>query len=494
MLRFGLCTQGEVNTRSEGRDEGLELWIRGKWGRSNVRRWTCRYPDRERGRILACLERGYEIIQGMHTDPDFYAIIPAGGAGSRLWPLSRAAKPKFLLDLTSDGRTLIQNTWDRLLGVCRSSHIAVSTGVRYADAVLSQLPGLAENNIFAEPVGRDSMAAIALAAAVLAKRHGRSIIIGSFAADHVITDNSRFCSAVSQAIAAARAGFITTIGITPGSPSTAFGYIRGGEPLPDIGRPGDSKDPENPEDPKNPENTERAQAASASAGIAAGRPKVFRVESFVEKPDHYTAKAYVTSGKYRWNAGIFIMQAGSLLDALEGLHPHMYSQIMEIAGAWDTPEQESTMLKVWPGIEKTAFDYAIAEPVAQKGGVAVVPGDFGWKDIGDFASLSSFAPVADSHGNRILLAPADNTADNGNMANSNGMTDGSPAGGARLVSAGSSGNLVVSTQAPSGKVVALVGLEDTVVVDTPDALLVMPKSKAQDVRAVSGILENKPEN
>lgn len=459
-----------------------------------MRRWTCRYPDRERGRILACLERGYEIIQGMHTDPDFYAIIPAGGAGSRLWPLSRAAKPKFLLDLTSDGRTLIQNTWDRLLGVCRSSHIAVSTGVRYADAVLSQLPGLAENNIFAEPVGRDSMAAIALAAAVLAKRHGRSIIIGSFAADHVITDNSRFCSAVSQAIAAARAGFITTIGITPGSPSTAFGYIRGGEPLPDIGRPGDSKDPENPEDPKNPENTERAQAASASAGIAAGRPKVFRVESFVEKPDHYTAKAYVASGKYRWNAGIFIMQAGILLDALEGLHPHMYSQIMEIAGAWDTPEQESTMLKVWPGIEKTAFDYAIAEPVAQKGGVAVVPGDFGWEDIGDFASLSSFAPVADSYGNRVLLAHADNTADNGNMANSNGMTDGSPAGGPRLVSAGSSGNLVVSTQAPSGKVVALVGLEDTVVVDTPDALLVMPKSRAQDVRAVSKILENKPEN
>ena len=424
----------------------------------------------------------------MHTDPDFYAVIPAGGAGSRLWPLSRAAKPKFLLDLTSDGRTLIQSTWDRLLGVCRSSHIAVSTGVRYADAVLSQLPGLAENNVFAEPVGRDSMAAIALAAAVLAKRHERSIIIGSFAADHVITDNSRFCSAVSQAIAAARAGFITTIGITPGSPSTAFGYIRGGGPLPDIGRPGDSKDPENPED------TERAGAASAAAGIAAGRPQVFRVESFVEKPDHDTAKAYVASGKYRWNAGIFIMQAGILLDALEGLHPHMYSQIMEIAGAWDTPEQESTMLKVWPGIEKTAFDYAIAEPVAQKGGVAVVPGDFGWKDIGDFASLSSFAPVADSHGNRILLAPADNTADNGNMANSNGMTDGSPAGGPRLVSAGSSGNLVVSTQAPSGKVVALVGLEDTVVVDTPDALLVMPKSRAQDVRAVLKILENKPEN
>ena len=456
-------------------------------GQDNARRWTCRYPGYQRGRILACLERGYEIIQGMHTDPDFYAIIPAGGAGSRLWPLSRAAKPKFLLDLTSDGRTLIQNTWDRLLGVCRSSHIAVSTGVRYADAVLSQLPGLAENNVFAEPVGRDS-----LAAAVLAKRHGRSIIIGSFAADHVITDNSRFRSAVSQAVAAARAGFITTIGITPGSPSTAFGYIRVGEPLPDIGRPGD---PEDPEDPENSEDTERARAASAAAGIAADRPKVFRVESFVEKPDHDTAKAYVASGKYRWNAGIFIMQAGILLDALERLHPHMYSQIMEIAGAWDTPEQESTMLKLWPEIEKTAFDYAIAEPVAQKGGVAMVPGEFGWEDIGDFASLSSFAPVADGHGNRVLLAPADNAADNGNMANSNGMAAGSrPADGPRLVSAGSSGNLVVSAQAPSGKVVALVGLEDTVVVDTPDALLVMPKSRAQDVRAVSKILENKPEN
>lgn len=490
---MGCVRRGKVNTMFAGaKVTGGGCGLGKIRGQGNVRHWTCRYPDRERGRIPACLECGYEIIQDMHTDPDFYAIIPAGGAGSRLWPLSRAAKPKFLLDLTSDGRTLIQSTWDRLLGVCRSSHIAVSTGVRYADAVLSQLPGLAENNIFAEPVGRDSMAAIALAAAVLAKRHGRSIIVGSFAADHVITDNSRFCSAVSQAVAAARAGFITTIGITPGSPSTAFGYIRGGEPLPDIGRPGD---PEDPEGPENPEDTERARAASAAAGIAAGRPKVFRVESFVEKPDHDTAKAYAASGKYRWNAGIFIMQAGILLDALERLHPHMYSQIMEIAGAWDTPEQESTMLKVWPEIEKTAFDYAIAEPVAQKGGVAMVPGDFGWEDIGDFASLSSFAPVADSHGNRILLAPADNTADNSSMANSNGMADGCrPADGPRLVSAGSSGNLVVSAQAPSGKVIALVGLEDTVVVDTPDALLVMPKSRAQDVRAVSKILENKPGN
>ena len=490
---MGCVRRGKVNTMFAGaKVTGWGCGLGKIRGQGNVRHWTCRYPDRERGRIPACLECGYEIIQDMHTDPDFYAIIPAGGAGSRLWPLSRAAKPKFLLDLTSDGRTLIQSTWDRLLGVCRSSHIAVSTGVRYADAVLSQLPGLAENNIFAEPVGRDSMAAIALAAAVLAKRHGRSIIVGSFAADHVITDNSRFCSAVSQAVAAARAGFITTIGITPGSPSTAFGYIRGGEPLPDIGRPGD---PEDPEGPENPEDTERARAASAAAGIAAGRPKVFRVESFVEKPDHDTAKAYAASGKYRWNAGIFIMQAGILLDALERLHPHMYSQIMEIAGAWDTPEQESTMLKVWPEIEKTAFDYAIAEPVAQKGGVAMVPGDFGWEDIGDFASLSSFAPVADSHGNRILLAPADNTADNSSMANSNGMADGCrPADGPRLVSAGSSGNLVVSAQAPSGKVIALVGLEDTVVVDTPDALLVMPKSRAQDVRAVSKILENKPGN
>ena len=173
----------------------------------------------------------------------------------------------------------------------------------------------------------------------------------------------------------------------------------------------------------------------------------------------------------------------------------MYSQIMEIAGAWDTPEQESTMLKVWPEIEKTAFDYAIAEPVAQKGGVAMVPGDFGWEDIGDFASLSSFAPVADSHGNRVLLAHADNTADNSSMADNDGVAAGSrPAAGPRLVSAGSSGNLVVSAPSLSGKVIALVGLEDTVVADMPDALLVMPKSRAQDVRAVSKILENKPEN
>lgn len=369
---------------------------------------------------------------------DFYALIPAGGVGSRLWPLSRADKPKFLYDLTGCGRTMIQDTVDRLVPLCGAEHLAISTGLRHVDAVMRQLPGLAPSQIFAEPIGRDSMTAITLGTAILAKRHGQDIIVGSFAADQVVSDRGRFESVVRTAIAAARAGYVTTIGITPDGPSTAFGYIH--------------------------------QGGHLEGKSLQGEGQAYRVRRFVEKPDAATAAGYLAQGGYLWNAGMFIMKAGVLLDHVERLHPDMFQQIQSIVAAWDTPAQEETVAAIWPRIEKIAFDYAIAEPVSAEGGVAVVPGDFGWNDIGDFGSLSAYIPAVDEAGNRILE---------------------SGKGIVKLISIDSKNNLLVRDKSSeeSAKTIALIGVEDFAIVDTEDALLVMPKSQAQKVKKASGLAE-----
>lgn len=154
--------------------------------------------------------------------PGFHAVVPAGGAGTRLWPLSRAKSPKFLLDLTGSGRTLLQATVDRLEPIAGPGNVVLVTGTHHVAAARAQLPQLADEAILGEPSPRDSMAAIGLAAAVLQRRHG-NVVIGSFAADHVITGRAAFDASVRQAVAAAREGYVVTIGIAASRPSTAFG-------------------------------------------------------------------------------------------------------------------------------------------------------------------------------------------------------------------------------------------------------------------------------
>ncbi|MDF7640626.1 sugar phosphate nucleotidyltransferase [Bifidobacterium sp. ESL0784] len=441
---------------------------------------------------------------------DFYAIIPAGGTGSRLWPLSRGARPKFLYDLMGSGRTLIQSTFDRLARLAGPDRIVVSTGWRHVAAVEAQLPELKESNIFAEPVPRDSTAAIVLATAILARRHGEHIIVGSFAADHVIRGKDSFADAVRQAVAAARAGYVTTIGIAASRPSTAFGYIHQGRSLAD----------EIPEAP--------------SARL---------VERFVEKPDSATAQAYLSTGEYRWNAGMFVMRAGVLLDHLREYKPEMYDAVSHIAdaymavdnddgadtagnaeiaaaqyvgqealGASDSSRQndniataenpdnaknnnsingdsrsdagidddadndadvnnqadpdndviDEAMATYWPGIEKIAFDYAVAEPLSVAGGVAMVPGDFGWDDIGDFNSVAALLPSTGSRNIKIL-----------------GDSD-------KVVSLDSAGDVVMPL---SDRTIALLGVNDMVVADTPDALMIAPRARSQEVKDMVAYLD-----
>jgi mannose-1-phosphate guanylyltransferase len=346
------------------------------------------------------------------------AVVPAGGAGTRLWPLSRAGAPKFLHDLTGSGRSLLQQTWDRLAPLAGEG-VVVVTGQAQVEAVRAQLPGLSDGSVIAEPSPRDSMPAIGLAAAILARRDPDAVV-GSFAADHVIRDTAAFARAVSEAVEVARQGWLVTLGITPTGPATGFGYIELGEAL-----------------------------------SVTGAPSARRAARFVEKPDGEAAASYVARG-FRWNAGMFVVRAETLLDLLRIEHPALEHALREIAAAWDTEDSEQTLQRVWAGLEAIAIDHAVAEPAAAAGRVACVPADIGWDDVGDWASLAGLLAEPAAGEPRVL----------------------GPAGSALSID---SSGLVVPA---SGRTVVVVGLEDVVVVDTPDAVLVVPADQAQRVKDV----------
>ena len=359
---------------------------------------------------------------------DLHVIIPAGGAGTRLWPLSRRRRPKFLLDLAGTGRTLLQGTVDRLEGV--ASSVSIVTGQAHRDGVLAQLPEFAashDRTLLIEPSGRDSMAAIGLAAYVVRERFGDDAIVGSFAADHLIARPELLRSAVETAIGAARDGYVVTIGLTPTEASTAYGYIAPGPALND----GDE-----------------AGAADAERGAR-------RVAEFVEKPDPDTAARYVAAG-YLWNAGMFIVSAGVLASHLARLLPDMHARLETIARAWGTPEFDEVLADNWPHLTKIAIDHAIAEPVAADGGVAVVPADaeLGWTDLGDFETLTGIVAEAGNLGEALRVESE---------------------GAAVFCSL---------TQDGEGPLVALVGVPDVAVALTPDAILVTRRDRAQSVKAV----------
>ncbi len=348
----------------------------------------------------------------------FYGVIPAGGVGSRLWPLSRAEAPKFLHDVVGNGSTLLRATWDRLAPLCAENRLLVVTGEAHAKEVRAQLPELSEENIVLESEGRESTAAIGLAAAIL-QRRVPDAIIGSFAADHLIGATDRFAAAVREAVEAADAGAIVTIGIQPIEPSTAFGYIRAGQPL----------------------------------SIPAA-PSARRVDAFVEKPKESTARRYLASGEYLWNAGMFFARVDRLMEALEESNPTLAAGINEIADAWGTPKQAEVTARIWPNLEKIAIDYTVAEPAAARGELAVIPGYFQWDDVGDFAAVSRLRKS--TNGNGVTVH-----GDESNVV----VVDGS--------------GLIVNH---TDRVVAIAGIKDIVVVDTPDALLVTTAKNAQKVK------------
>ena len=353
----------------------------------------------------------------MTSIDNFWAVVPAGGAGTRLWPLSRSSSPKFLRDLTGSGRSLLQGTWDRLAPLVDDRFLVV-TGQAHRDAVAAQLPEVSGDAIVAEPSARDSMAAIGLAAAML-ERRDPDAVMGSFAADHVITDTSAFGGAVETAVAAARDGWLVTIGIEPTFASSAFGYIHVGDGL-------------------------------------GGHAGAHAVREFVEKPSVEVAEGYLATGSYQWNAGMFVVRPGVLLDLLAEQDPGFTAALRAIAA------EPASLEAAWPSLPKIALDHAVAEPAAAAGRVVVVPASFGWDDIGDFDSLATLLDDPAASATTVLGDPA-------------------------LVRAIDASGLVVPA---GGRMIAVIGLDDIVVVDTPDALLVTTRAHAQAVKQVVGDLKD----
>lgn len=350
----------------------------------------------------------------------FTCVIPAGGVGSRLWPLSRANAPKFLLDLTGSGDSLLRATWNRLGPIAPPERIMVVTGNAHRDSVVDQLPELLPENLVTESEPKDSSAAIGLAAAILERRDPEAIL-GSFAADHVIRGSVLFQRAVRTAVQAADQGYIATIGIHPNHPSTGFGYIKCGDARTDLA----------PFD-------------------------VYEVDEFVEKPDEPTARDYLKQGSYLWNAGMFIAKASVLLDQMALAQPQLVAALREIASVWGTKKAAAARERLWSGLPKIAVDYSVAEPAAAAGKMVCVAAHFEWDDVGDFASIADLL----TRGRKGDLAVLGD--------------------GAQVLSDASSG-IVVSE---SDRLVALVGMKDVVVVDTADVLLVTSKAHAQDVKSL----------
>jgi len=344
-----------------------------------------------------------------------YAVVPAGGSGTRLWPLSRAGKPKFLLDLAGTGRTLIQATYDRLAPLAGPDRLYVVTGGAHAAAIARQLPELPAEHLLVEPAPRDSAPAIGLAAALIAKRDPDAIM-GSFAADHVVRNDALFRSTVDQAARAAAAGYLVTIGITADRPDTGYGYLRRG------------------------------------AVLAEGPG--FLVEEFKEKPALDVAQAYLDTGRYLWNASIFLWRAQLFLDELQAQQPVLYDGLQQIAAAWGTPAQDGTLGAIWPGLPRVTVDEGVMEDAAARGRVATVPGDFGWHDVGDWDTLAGVLP-ASADGNVVVGARGD------------------------YLGVDTTDCVVVPRP---GRLLATLGLHGLVLVDTDDAVLVCPRSRAQDVR------------
>ena len=359
---------------------------------------------------------------------DFNPVILAGGRGTRFWPLSRQRRAKQLLAL--DGKqTMIQQTVARLLPLAPARKFWIITNEDLRLAIAKQLPKLPKEQVLPEPVGRNTAPAIGLAAFLLLRENPEAVI-GMFPSDHVIADEKRYRETLERGIAIAAAGAnIVVLGIRPNRAETGYGYI---------------------------------EVGSASQGGS------LRVRRFTEKPDAKKAAEFVAAGNYYWNSGMFLWSARTLADALQEHLPKTATILEEIAAAFGTRKFAATFRKLYPKCENISVDYAVLEPRSAKGEeqgrIFCLPADFGWNDLGSWTALHEHHTAKSNPPEGNLVAGS----------------------GAFLLNA--KGNYI---HAP-GKFVAVVGISDLVVVETPDALLITTREHAQDVgKVVKYLDENK---
>jgi mannose-1-phosphate guanylyltransferase len=371
-------------------------------------------------------------IEGSHAGGKFAPVILAGGSGTRFWPRSRKARAKQVLALDGD-RTMIQQTVARLAPLADPADVWIITNDLLDEVIAEQLPEVPRAHILSEPEARNTAPACALAAFLLEKTEPETVI-GIFPSDHVVKNEARFADVVRAGISIAASGNkIVVLGVPPTRAETGYGYIEVG-------------------------------AKMETLPAATGPMAVRRVRRFTEKPNAAVAEQFVASGNFAWNGGIFLWSARTLANCIREYSPAMAPLLEKIAAAYGTGEFERVFAEIYPQCENISIDYAVLEPRSAKGEAGAeiycLPGDFEWNDLGSWSALHEH--VAHCPPDRISVANVFEGED------------------PLCISIDSTGNYV---HAP-GKVIALVGVSDLVVVQTKDALLITTRDRSQDVGKV----------
>lgn len=347
-----------------------------------------------------------------------YAVIMAGGSGTRFWPASREMRPKQLLTLLSD-KTLIQETIDRVRPLFPLENILVVTGSHLEDAVRRACPQLPRQNVLLEPHARNTAPCIGFAASVIAGRDPHATIV-VLPADHYIANEAEFRQVLADAMLYAAGGRMVTLGITPTSPSTAYGYLNFG----DFG-----------------------------AELTGIQHRARDLLAFVEKPDLQTALSFLQQGRYLWNSGIFVFQVDQILSAIATHLPALSQSLGAIRAALGKPDESAIVAREFASMESISIDYGVMEKATR---MLVIPSSFGWSDVGSWDALYGFAET-DAH--NFTLGPT--------------------------LAIDSFNNVLYS----NGPLIGTIDMVDTIVVATPDAVLVCPRSKSQRVKEMVGRLK-----
>lgn len=364
----------------------------------------------------------------MSAIPHLFVVILAGGGGTRLWPKSRNKTPKQFLRLYTD-KTMMQEAYERVKSLVEPDHVLVITNQDYIEETRKELPEVPTSNIIGEPAKRETAAAMLLGALVAHAKDPEAVIVNQ-ASDHMVTNTTELHHVLRTAAkVAARGESLVTVGILPTHPHTGFGYIKiDGEV----------------------EHVDRLP--------------IFAVSNFTEKPNEATAKAFIATEKYFWNANMYVWKAETLMRAFSKHSPEILETMMPVQATINTKSFDKALTEAYGKVEKISIDYAISEKADN---LVLIPGDFGWNDVGDWSVVHELHKKNDN--DNVVMCEVGQKGE--------------------AVCLDSRGNLIHTHD----RLVAVVGMEDTIVVDTGEILLVMPKYRSQDVKKIVEQLKEKNE-